>query len=77
MTTSSGRLPLGPLRSFGSTEVQWRQTKEQLSLEHPGRRERPGHYQSISAMPEYCNKSFEELRWEDYQVCADVPCLAL
>lgn len=25
-------------------------------------------YQSISAMPEYTSKSFEELRWEDYTV---------
>ena len=27
-----------------------------------------GYFQAISATPEFCNKSFEELRWEDYQV---------
>ena len=29
----------------------------------------PVYYNTITAMPQYQNKSVEELRWEDYQVC--------
>ena len=71
MTAFPERLPLGLLHSAGSRDVPWRETEEHS--QDVGWHKRPGHCQSIFAMPEYCHKSFEELRWEDYQVCADVP----
>lgn len=48
----------------GTRAVQWRRT---VSTDTSGGKN-DGYYQSISAMPEYTGKSFEELRWEDYQV---------
>ena len=48
----------------GSRNVAWRKTPSQETS--GGKND--GSYLSISAMPEYAGKSFEELRWEDYQV---------
>ena len=48
----------------GSRNVAWRKTPSQETS--GGKYD--GSYNSISAMPTYAGKSFEELRQEDYQV---------
>ncbi|KAL0018702.1 hypothetical protein WJX79_002745 [Trebouxia sp. C0005] len=47
----------------GTRTVAWRKTAASDSTTNKS----DGSYFSITAMPEYANKSFEELRWEDYQ----------
>ena len=49
----------------GTRGVPWRQTEHVVESSLGTEREV---YMSISAMPEYGNKSVEELRWEDQQV---------
>ena len=49
----------------GTRGVHWRQTERLVDTSFGTGREV---YMSISAMPEYSSKSFEELRWEDIQV---------
>lgn len=63
----------GPFLGFGAPQQQaagtrsvpWRKTAASDSTSGKS----DGNYLSIVAMPEYAGKSFEELRWEDYQVC--------
>ena len=52
-------------QTAGTRSVAWRKTA--ASDSSSGKSD--GNYLSIVAMPEYASKSFEELRWEDYQVC--------
>ena len=52
----------------GTRTVPWRKTA--AASDSAGSKS-DGNYFSITAMQEYSSKSFEELRWEDYQV---VPC---
>ena len=53
-----------PQQQPGTRAVPFRKTPSSDS----GTGKSDGHYLSITAMPEYASKSFEELRWEDYQV---------
>lgn len=53
------------MQTSGSRTVQWRKTGE-IEIANIGTPRQL--YRSISAMPEYSSKSFEELRWEDFQV---------
>ena len=52
-------------QAAGTRSVPWRKTTAADSTSGKS----DGQYFSIVAMPEYAGKSFEELRWEDYQVC--------
>lgn len=52
-------------QAAGTRSVAWRKTAASDSTSGKS----DGNYLSIVAMPEYAGKSFEELRWEDYQVC--------
>ena len=49
----------------GTRSVLWKKT----SARDASSGKPDGQYLSIVAMPQYAGKSFEELRWEDYQVC--------
>ena len=49
----------------GTRQTPWRKTS---SGETSNGKSDGSYFFSISAMPEYSGKSFEELRWEDYQV---------
>ena len=51
-------------QASGTRSVPWRKTVASDSTSGKS----DGNYLSIVAMPEYASKSFEELRWEDYQV---------
>ena len=51
-------------QTTGTRSVPWRKTAASDSTSGKS----DGNYFSIVAMPEYASKSFEELRWEDYQV---------
>ena len=51
-------------QAAGTRSVPWRKTPASDSTSGKS----DGNYLSIVAMPEYAGKSFEELRWEDYQV---------
>ncbi|KAL3138125.1 hypothetical protein ABBQ38_005353 [Trebouxia sp. C0009 RCD-2024] len=52
-----------PQQAAGTRSVQFRKTPASDSTSGKS----DGNYLSIVAMPEYANKSFEELRWEDYE----------
>lgn len=68
----------------GTRAIPFAKTKETEQAGLPGNSKptQPGEFLSISAMPAYQTKCFEELRMEDYQVrlweqAQAVPCIAV